>query len=202
MGICQKEWNAPPKSMTWAQLLKKKRNPYQGWASLSTVVATIASLCTKVCPFLGLRNHVGKLDKWHSHPNREMRAEPDDCTGSKESRASIVEKWGPDRCQFGWYCGLGQGSVPTDNEEWQLVNISEKGTKHKGESPPVSLNDSSSLVAHSKVPPPSLPPKILGLHNSYVFAKHFEVHVSELLIYWNLHPLALEMALFLPGKGW
>lgn len=180
----------------------KKRNPYHGWSSLSTVVAAIASLCIKVCPFLGLRNHVGKLDKWHSHPNREMDAEPGDCTGSKESRDSMVEKWGPDGCQFGQYCGLGQRTVPTDNKEWQLFNISEKGTKHKGESPPVSLNDSSSLVAHSKVPCPSLPPKILGLHNSYVLAKHFEIHISKLLIYWNLHPLALEMALFLPGKGW
>lgn len=38
----------------------------------------------------GLGNHVGKLAKWHSHPNREMGTEPGECTGSKEVRASTV----------------------------------------------------------------------------------------------------------------
>ena len=63
----------------------KTHDPYQGWAFLSTVVAAIASLCIKVCPFMGLRNHVGKLAKWHSQPNREMGANQVTTQAAKKS---------------------------------------------------------------------------------------------------------------------
>lgn len=77
---------------TASDIKNRKKNmwPIPKMAFLSTVVAAIASLCIKACPFLGLGNHVGKLAKWHSHPNRETGSEPGDFTGSKEGRASVV----------------------------------------------------------------------------------------------------------------
>ena len=51
------------KKQTNKQKERRARDPFQGWAFLSMVVAAIASFCIKACPFLGLGNHVGKLAK-------------------------------------------------------------------------------------------------------------------------------------------